>query len=372
MFYSGIYLPSVGYCLPVCYFTKAELDTIQKRAHRAMLSRLGFNRNTALEVVFGPNSRGAIDMTHLYDTEGFGQTSSLLKSWRAEHSLQSRMIKITVHWAQYTSGIGQAILANPTIKLPHLESHWLQGLRDYLCAVQGRIRLDNPGIPAIQRQYDRHIMDMVLANSKWKPTHIKRINWCRLYLNVTTLSDITNAQGNQIDPAIYTGDLDSIQARCTWQCVYQKKLDNSSWKIWRQFCRSFTTSAPHRRYNLIQPLGDWLVPASQMRRQWLYWHDPILSHLYKKHPQHYTLHLQLTHDFDNEPSGQCSVIPASALPVDVTTYAHTWKVHRHYIQWQLPPQVATPTQIQDLIPHLPPWERAAAPRRSHISSGFSR
>ena len=50
MFYSGIYIPSVGYCLPVTYFTKAELEDIQRPAHQAMLSRLGFNRTTAQEV----------------------------------------------------------------------------------------------------------------------------------------------------------------------------------------------------------------------------------------------------------------------------------------------------------------------------------
>ena len=40
MFYSGIYIPSVGYCLPMTYFTKKELEAIQRPAHRAMLSRL--------------------------------------------------------------------------------------------------------------------------------------------------------------------------------------------------------------------------------------------------------------------------------------------------------------------------------------------
>ena len=134
---------------------------------------------------------------------------------------------------------------------------------------------DTPGIPELQRQHDQYLMDMVLSNPKWKPAHIKRINWCHLYLNVTTLSDITNVQGNQIDPGIYNGNLDSVQAKYTWQCVNQKKPNNSSWKVWRQFCRSFSTPAPCHRYRLHQPLGDWIIPESQMRRQWPYWYDPI-------------------------------------------------------------------------------------------------
>ena len=145
------------------------------------------------------------------------------------------MIRIGVHWAQYTSGIGVPILEAPAIKLPHLESKWLQGLQFYLTDVNGLIRLDNPGVPSLQRQNDQYLMDMVLADPKWKPIEIKRINWCRLYLNVTTLSDITNAQGHQLDPGIYYGNLESIQAQCMWQCVNQKKPDGSSWKVWRKF-----------------------------------------------------------------------------------------------------------------------------------------
>ena len=188
-----------------------------------MLSCLGFNRNTAQAIVFAPRDKGCFELHHMVDGQGFGQASFLLKSWRSQKTLQGRMIHIGVHWAQYTSGVGTPILEAPALKLPHLESKWLQGLWFYLTDVNGLIRLDNPGVPSLQRHHDQYLMDMVLADPKWKPIEIKRINWCRLYLDVTTLSDITNAQGHQLDPGIYYGNLESIPAKCTWQCVNQKK-----------------------------------------------------------------------------------------------------------------------------------------------------
>ena len=177
MFYAGIYMPSVGYSLPITHFTQEELEAIQKSSHRAMLAHKGYNRNTARAVQFGPEPMGAIKMYHLYDTQGFGQVTLVLKSWRSPHTLQSRVLKIGVQWAQYTSGIGVPILEAPHIKLPHLESKWLQSLRGYLVKVQGKIRVANPGIPPLQRVHDQYLMDMVLANPKWKPAQIKRINW---------------------------------------------------------------------------------------------------------------------------------------------------------------------------------------------------
>ena len=128
----------------------------------------------------------------MLDGQGFGQASYLLKSWRSRKTLQGRMIHIGVHWAQYTVEVGTPILEAPALKLPHLESKWLQGLRFYHADVDGLIRLDDPGVPSLQRHHDQYLMDMVLADPKWKPIEIKRINWCRLYLNVTTLSDITD------------------------------------------------------------------------------------------------------------------------------------------------------------------------------------
>ena len=61
-----------------------------------------------------------------------------------------------------------------------------------------------------------------------------------------------------------------------------------------------------------------------------------------------------------DPSHTCPSLPASAVPVDVTVYAHTWKVHSvhsHYVQWDLPASSPSPSDIQDLVPKLAEWEQ---------------
>ena len=58
-----------------------------------------------------------------------------------------------------------------------------------------------------------------------------------------------------------------------------------------------------------------------------------------------------------EPSHTCPSLPASAVPVDVIVYAHTWKVHSHYVQWDLPASSPSPSDIQDLVPTLAEWEQ---------------
>ena len=131
------------------------------------------------------------------------------------------------------------------------------------------------------RERDQYIMDMVVRSGKFKPGEIKRINYCRLYLNVTTVSEITNANGNIIDPGMLEGNKDSINTSSRWQAVHQKRPDKTSWKLWKRVCKSISVKIHHRQY-LVEPLGSWIVKPEQMHREWPFWHDPIQNLLYHK------------------------------------------------------------------------------------------
>jgi hypothetical protein len=96
-FYEGIYKPSVGYSLPLTYFKLQELDTIQRKAHEAMVTHIGYNRNTAKAVIYGVQKWGGAAFTHLYDVQGYGQISYFLKSWRSPNTHQGKMLRIAVH-----------------------------------------------------------------------------------------------------------------------------------------------------------------------------------------------------------------------------------------------------------------------------------
>jgi hypothetical protein len=48
-------------------------------------------------------------------------------------------------------------------------------------------------------------MDAVLECRKFDNDQIRQINYCKLYLQATTLSDITLATGTELDPTMMTG-----------------------------------------------------------------------------------------------------------------------------------------------------------------------
>ena len=150
VFYQAIYKLSVGYVLPVSYFTFDELDKIQRKAHRAMVSHCGYNANTAKAIVYGPQYLGGAAFFHLYDIQGLGQVENFLKFWRRPKSPQGRMLRITMAWAQMCAGLSLSIFQETTWKLPHLETKWITSLQEYLEAMGGWIEMDDPQIPPPQ------------------------------------------------------------------------------------------------------------------------------------------------------------------------------------------------------------------------------
>ena len=57
-FYQAIYHPSIGFCLPCSHFTVQELSKAQLKAHRAFITKSGYNRNTASCLIYGPHFLG--------------------------------------------------------------------------------------------------------------------------------------------------------------------------------------------------------------------------------------------------------------------------------------------------------------------------
>ena len=204
--YWAIFHPSVGYALPTCYFPQHQLTKIQRKAHRAMVSNSGFNRNTSSDVLFGPHYLGGAGFMHLYDVQGYGQVKLFLKFWRTPDSIPGKLLRITMAWAQKCAGISTPILQDPTTKLPHLPSQWLKSLRTYLSDTQSSITLQEAPIPTLQRDRDCFLMDLALTLG-YRPGDLRRLNYCRLYLNVTLLSDITTVTGTTILHQAYIGEL---------------------------------------------------------------------------------------------------------------------------------------------------------------------
>ena len=91
-------------------------------------------------------------------------------------TMTGKLLKCAVAWAQLTAGTSYSIFQQVHTALPHLESKWLNSMRDFMATINATMELDNTGVPMIQRQHDAHIMDLILDSDQFTPMQIRRLN----------------------------------------------------------------------------------------------------------------------------------------------------------------------------------------------------
>jgi hypothetical protein len=197
-YYYACYLPSIGYPLANCYFTKQHLSKVQRKTMMQILSKCGYNRNTKRRYYTPPLQYGGANFRHLYDQQGLGQLTHFIRHWR-QRTVAGQRLRSVVAWAQFSSGMASPILEAPSRTIPHLESKWLASLRVYLASINASLHLDMTGLPPLEREHDGFIMDWIVQSNKFTDKEVVRLNYCRLFLNAVTLSDLTVTNGKYLD-----------------------------------------------------------------------------------------------------------------------------------------------------------------------------
>jgi hypothetical protein len=263
------------------------------------------------------------------------------------------MLRITMAWAQFAIGTSLPMLEDVHRRLPHNETRWLGSLREYLASVHGAIRLHQPPLVPLQRHHDAYIMEVVLADKRFKKAAIRRINYCRLHLNVLLLSDIVTPCGRYIDPDAAAGNLEGLIGTTQYHRVNQPKPDKRAWKQWTRFVNTLTLTRYNKR--LKQPLGAWLVPAHDLTRTWPYFYDAVQDAFYRRTGLGFTRHDRLVRDFDRDLSLLPPDLPPTAIPVSAILRQHTFSITVPPLIQPAAPK-GTPTTLVSLVPTLDPWE----------------
>lgn len=263
-YYFSIYLPSVGFPLAPSHFTKKTLDRVQRQAMSAIIAKCGYNRKTKREIIYGPAHLGGANFRSLYSVQGVGQVTAFLKYWRTPHHQAGKLLRIAVAWTQYAIGTSTPFLTDTATPLPHMESRWLKSLREYLRKIRGSIELDQSYVPQIERVHDFFIMDAILASKRFKASEISQLNYCRMYLQVVTVSDITCPGGRDLDPDMLSGMPGRHSSTTKWHHFNQARPSEQQWELWQRANHIWGDA----KGRLREPLGKWLHPTHHQRRTW--------------------------------------------------------------------------------------------------------
>ena len=203
------------------------------------------------------------------------------------------------------------------------------------------------------RANDQFIMDLVM-NQDWSKQKVDSVNACRRYLQATTLADITNDRGTEIDQQAWDGSRITTKETYTGVLFNQIKPGNTAWGAWRQFLR--TLCRDHRRLRI--PLGLWLVQSKAVRHPTTWVYDHQNNNLYRQvHGHQYQKCVRVSSILFHHPTPgtEPQLTPPGRPTWVLDTPQNIRPMHAFQISPPLPP---IPLRFHEYIGGLAEWERS--------------
>ena len=185
--------PKLTYPLVASLINNKQLKSIHNLIHSSVILIKGFNRNWPEGLQYG-NQRveqrlREIQLLH-----------KLLLHPKHKISMQG-----IIEWYQISAGLIGEILVNPSNQVNYVNCIWFQDLIIFMATSQIKIFTVTFLTSNHQRKNDKTIMVEISKMKLSKQSNIK-INTCRPYLQVATLSDITNPDGRSINHHFLEGN----------------------------------------------------------------------------------------------------------------------------------------------------------------------
>ena len=213
-----------------------------------LLTKLGFHHTFPRSIVFAPLHLGGLGITPFNVIIAQRKIQFLYRHLRASTDI-GKVILINLQWAQIQAGRVNPIFTSDD-RIDYIENTWVTHLHNELQAMTGKLLITQLHSGTYQRTNDKYLMDA--WDEEGLPTALLQIlNYCRIYLKVTRLSDIATNDGKHIQAVYLHGT--QINRITTHDWPRQQKPSNKAWKLWHKHLKQTF----YRGTKLKQPLGKW-------------------------------------------------------------------------------------------------------------------
>ena len=258
-FTTGI-LKSLEYPLAATSFSQTQLRHITSPAIVAGLQRSGYCKSIPRPVVFGPRDRQGMGIQNLYHSQSIRHVKDIIdQTWKRSPS--EKFIRMNIEAWKLEAGIhGPMFCLKTAPRWMNTPNLWLTSTLEF--CTKYKIQFQESGTSlGLKRVHDKMLMETI-DNLRLPSPTMKAINRCRMFLRVTTLSDITNGDGHTLHPNTFNHV--RFGKRDNWSWPPQGMPDTSDWKHWDAAVR---TSFLHGQ-RLLQPLSHWTLPPETYKETW--------------------------------------------------------------------------------------------------------
>ena len=186
-------MKSLEYPMALTTIDKATWQSILSPVLQVCLPKAGVCRNFPRAVVMAPVSLQGLGIPHPFACQLYAHLDILLRhpanrtdmAKYLENNLQSHQLETGTSFGLFQQDYSNtAILASDT---------WLKRVWKELESVDMYVAFDSPGLE-LQREGDA-LLVKVFMDAEVDQDILKWLNWCRMYLQVTSVADICTADG---------------------------------------------------------------------------------------------------------------------------------------------------------------------------------
>ena len=130
---------------------------------------------------------------------------------------------------------------------------WISSIKQFLSTMKGTVQIFDQWCPTAQRQHDKSLMFAFQHKYGKQKKKLAQLNRCRIWLQVTTLSDVTASNGTSLCPYALRGEKHPHR-RSNYKWRGQNDMNKKAWKTWSAALKTTFTS---NGLQLHTPLGEW-------------------------------------------------------------------------------------------------------------------
>ena len=229
--------------------------------------RQGFNRHFPRRITHGSQAWGGLGILDIKAEGGLSQIKEFRHALYGD-SEPGKLMMYSLKYSQMESGLGLHLLEDPTVFISWLTPTWLMSLRQFLYNHKITITLTDCWHVLLCCKHDQYLMEPALRDCSFTYSDYEHINWVRLYLQVATLSDISDGNGQTVNKAIMAGQRpNDRKSPRAWP--RQATVTRSQITLWEKYLRTHfvTTEGLYLR----RSLGQWTRDSNL---EWRYTQSP--------------------------------------------------------------------------------------------------
>ena len=198
-----------------------------------------------------------------------------------------------------------------------------------------------------------------IHNLHLSKTSLLQIHSCKLYLDISHLSDMLDPNGKKIEQNYITGTK-STKQKSIFKWPHQMKPSTTAWKLWEKTIKSIFKLTSNYILPIELQLSNWIVPLHERQIQHRWYFSLESNEIYNRNQhsiQRYFIQSINNNRYEiNEDSKvKCESIPNDAIPI-IYISKRIFQVYEKFTPNNLTQR--EPNDFNNYIKFLPTWKQA--------------